>query len=71
MWNTVLIIHTEIDSLITALFLFQIAMLAISMSTRILIIIAGSCSENVHAKDNQQRSSGRRQVDESLEEGYK
>ena len=53
MWNKVLIPHTVIDSVIMTLFLFQIAILAISMSTRILIIITGSCSEDVHAKDNQ------------------
>ena len=33
MWNAMLITHTVIDSIITTLFLFQIAMLAVSMST--------------------------------------
>ena len=33
MWNAALIIHTVIVSVVTTLFLFQIAMLAVSMST--------------------------------------
>jgi hypothetical protein len=68
MWNAVLIPHTAIDSVVTTVFLFQIAMLAVSMSTLNLIIIKGNCSKDIHAKDNQQRSSGRRDVEKSLKE---
>ena len=69
MWDAVLIPHTVIDSVVTTLFLFQIAMLAVSMSTWMLIIITGNCRKDIHAKDDQERSSGRRHVEKSLKEG--
>jgi hypothetical protein len=68
MWNAVLIPHMVIDSVVTILFLFQIAMLAVSMSTEIPIIVTGSCSKDIHAKDNQQRSSRRRYVEKCLKQ---
>lgn len=70
MWNAVLIPHTVIDSVVTALFLFQIAMLAGINEHLNSNYITRNCSKDTHAKDNQQRGSGRRYVEKSLRERW-